>query len=259
MTTPDIITRLKAHPGVTDDTVIGVISSFGKDAEIDIRDTTKDIVATLTTTDIDLENEVLEAKGADLGYLRENGVVFADHNYGLSDYVGDIRAVTPVYGADKQTPKGWKMRFHVCDTLEGETVQKIVDHRGKIGISIGFIAEDFGPPTAEEVKLYTQNGREPTSIVRKFRGFEGSATLLPCNVKCQAAGAPGGKAIFKTGPGQDELLHDVDDLVRLGIITREAASRLGAPITPKRKFHAVSEGRKKLVFGDGGVVFKVRA
>ena len=242
MNATTILNRLKQHPGITDDAVVGVVSSFGKDAEIDARDNrTRDIVATLTTTDIDLDNEILVAKGANHDYLRENGVMFADHNYSLQDYVGDIRAVTPIYGADKENPRGWRVRFHVCDTLAGESVQKIVEHRGKIGISIGFVAEDYGPPTNDELKHYTQNGRAPASIVRRFRSFEGSATLLPCNVKCQAVSAEGAKAIFKTGQVQDELLHDVDDLVSKGVITREGAYLLGMPITPKRKVFAVSD------------------
>lgn len=246
--------RLKQHPGISEETTVGVVSSFGKGAEVVTKgDRTRDIVAVLTTSDIDLEDEVLVPEGADLSYFRRNGVIFADHQYDMTDYVGDLRAITPMYGVDKATIKGWKIRFHVCDGLMGQTVQKIVEHRGKIGISIGFKTVDYGPLDEAEKRLYTQNGKVPRSIVRAYEAFEGSTTLLPCNVTCQSIGSSDFKSITKSAQ-IEELLHDVDDLVRLGIITREAAARLGMPITPKRKVFAVSSPVASVKVFDWGSV-----
>lgn len=242
MNTPDIITRLKAHPGITDDTTVGVVSSFGKGAEIDIKADTRDIVATLTTSDIDLEDEVLVPSGGNMDYLLENGKLFADHNYDLNSYAGVLRTIAPVYSvSDKSNPRGWKIRFNVPNLPIGNTILAIVEHAGKIGVSVGFKVVDYGPPTPEEIAAHGVGGKKPRSIVRLWDAFEGSPTLLPCNVKCQAIRDGAAKSIYRVGPGSDELLHTADDLLRKGLIDRESAFRLGMPTTPTRKVFAVSE------------------
>lgn len=256
---PDIITRLKAHPGIADDATVGVVSSLGKGAEIVSKDDTLDILATLTTTDVDLDDEVLVAGGGDVSYLKRNTAIFADHNYDMMNYVGAMRSIYQ-YG-DPENPKGWKMRFHVSDMPLGKACAKIVEFAGQIGISIGFKAIDFGPPTAEELELYGGT-KKFSSIVRKWEAFEGSTTCLPCNVPCQGVSGSSVKTpIISVGKSVD-MYNAVEELVTRGIIDRESASLLGMPISAKRKMHAVTtptKTRKKLILMDNGLVMIKRS
>lgn len=243
MTTPNIITRLKAHPGITDETTVGVVSSFGKGAEVDLKADTRDIVATLTTSDIDLEDEVLIPGGADMTYFKANKMIFADHRYDMENYVGVLRGLSLI--GDPENPKGWKMRFTVSDSPLGNTAMKIVEHAGQIGISVGFKVMDHGPPTDEESKAYGVSGKKPRSIVRAFDVFEGSTTCLPCNVACQAVIAGGSKSARVVEGRSVDMYNAVDSLLRRGLIEREYVSLLGMPITPDRKVFAVSVPRRR--------------
>lgn len=237
MIATDIITRLKAHPGITDGTTVGVVSSYGKGAEVDLKNDTRDIIATLTTSDIDLEDEVLVPGGADMTYFRANKMIFADHRYDMENYVGVLRGLSPL--GDPDSPKGWKMRFSVCDTPLGNTAMKIVEHAGQIGISVGFKVHDHGPPTDEESKAHSIGGKKPRSIVRLYDVFEGSTTCLPCNVACQAVIAGGSKSARVVEGKSVDMYNAVDSLLRRGLIEREHASLLGMPVTAQRKVFAV--------------------
>jgi hypothetical protein len=109
------------------------------------------------STDIDLEDEVVVPDGANRAYIQANGKMFADHKYGQSDVVGKIRAYIPVMSGGSQS--AWKVRFHLASTDAGMTAAKIIDELGGIGLSVGFFAKDYGPPSAEEKTLYGKGGR----------------------------------------------------------------------------------------------------
>jgi hypothetical protein len=111
------------------------------------------------STDIDLEDEVVVPSGADRAYIQANGKMFADHKYGQSDVVGKIRAYIPVMSGGSQS--AWKVRFHLASTDAGMTAAKIIDELGGIGLSVGFFAKDYGPPSAEEKTLYGKGGTGP--------------------------------------------------------------------------------------------------
>lgn len=234
MNATNILQRLKGHNvTVKDGERIGVVSSFGRGAEIVTKDDrTRDILVTANTGDIDLDNEVVVPAGANTAYFERNKMIFADHLYDLDKVAGKMRQLQK-YPSDTEH-KSWRVRAHINDNPIGNTVRTIVEETGQIGVSIGFIAKDYGAPTDDERKAYkAADGSSPQSVVREWDWFELSFTALPCNVACQSMAVTQGKSV--------DMLDAVDQLVTKGMIDRESASLLGMPITPKRKFHATTD------------------
>ena len=234
MNATTILTRLKQHPGVLDQSKMGVVSSFGKGAEVRVKsdDRTRDLVVIANTDDIDLDNEVVVPSGANTSYFERNKQIFADHQYDLGNVVGTLRNL---YRYPNETDhKAWRVVMHLHDNALGKAAQTIVEKTGQIGVSIGFVAKKFGPPDDEERKAYrSKDGTSPRSIVREWDWFELSVTALPCNVACQSLAVTQGKSA--------DMLNEVERLVTKGQIDRESAYLLGMPIEPKRKVFAVSE------------------
>ncbi|MBO6739051.1 MAG: hypothetical protein JJ916_04240 [Phycisphaerales bacterium] len=233
MNATNILHRLKGHNvTVKDGERIGVVSSFGRGAQIVTKsDRTRDIVVTANTGDIDLDNEVVIPSGANTAYFERNKMIFADHMYDLNQVAGKMRRLDKY--PSETDHQSWRVRAHINDNPIGNTVRTIVEETGQIGVSIGFIAKDYGAPTEDERKRFkSADGSTPHSVVREWDWFELSFTALPCNVACQSMAMTEGKSA--------DMLEAVDRLVTKGLIDRESASLLGMPITPKRKVHAVS-------------------
>lgn len=232
MNSTQLINRIKDYSKADPDAKVGVVSSFGYGAKTLVQDRNTDIVVIANTGDIDLDNEVVDPRGADVSYFMKNGVVFADHNYGLNDVAGHMRALSKYPSVSDH--QAWKVRIGVIDSPMGNAVMTIVDQLGQIGVSIGFVAKDYGPPTTEERKAFrTKDGNEPGSVVRAWKWFELSFTALPCNVACQSMVMTEGKSL--------DMVSGVERLVTKGLVDREIASRLGVPISPKRKSFALGE------------------
>jgi len=241
----DILTRLKSHPGISEDATVGVVSSFGKGAEVVTKsERTRDIVVTANTGDIDLENEVVIPSGANTEYFVRNGMIFADHLYDLNQVAGKMRRLDKY--PSETDHKSWRVRAHVADNPIGNTVMTIVRETGQIGVSIGFVAKDFGPPDDSEKKAFSKGGQAPRSVVREWDWFELSFTALPCNVACQSMAVTEGKSA--------DMMNAVDELVTKGLIDRNSAHLLGMPITPKRKVFAVSGQTASVKVFDWGSV-----
>jgi hypothetical protein len=185
-------------------------------------------IAIATTEDIDLDEEVVVSRGLTKTYVERNRQLFCDHQYGMGDVVGAIRQIKAY--PDQTDQRGWKVRISLNDTLMGQTTRKIIEDSGQIGLSIGFRALDYGPPTDEERARYTQGGKQPKAIVRSGDWFELSATPLPCNVSCQT-----GQVVR----ADEKRAADLVEMVRVGKIDREIAAMLGIPVEPKRKLWAV--------------------
>ena len=250
MKSTDIISRMKSHHGLKSDAKVGIVSSFGKGAEVDLKADTRDITAIVNTNDIDLESEVVEASGANPKFFLKNRQVFGDHKYEIENGVGVLRKLSP--HPSTADHRAWKMRIRVNDNPIGNAVLKIVQETGQIGFSVGFIATDAGQPTDEErVKFGGDNPENLRTIVRAWDWFETSATLLPCNVSCQSLDSVESKSL--------DMLNAVDNMVVKGLIGRDIASLLGAPITSKRKIYTVPSPKPRyLVTADGDQV-RIRA
>ena len=194
------------------------------------------------TDDVDLEGEVVRPDGADKDYLDANRSMFADHKYGTMDVVGKIRVFKRIREGGRH--RAWQVKFKLATTEMGLTTAKIIDELGGIGLSVGFIAREYGPPTAEEKTLYTKGGKSPHNIIRSWEWFELSTTALPANKACQTAAVT----------YDEKYAADVERLVTKGTITRAGASKLGLPITAERKVFAVNP--RRVILPDGSVVVR---
>lgn len=236
-----IIDRIKSHPGVSESDKVGVVSSFGKGADVIVKADTRDIVVTANTGDIDLDHEVVVPSGADTSYFLKNRHVFADHKYDIADGAGRLRSLSPY--PSKEDHRAWKMRVRINDNPIGNAIMDIVRETGQIGVSVGFVAKDYGNPTDDERAKYGgDNPDRLTAVIRKWDWFETSFTLLPCNVACQSDAFTEGKSL--------DMLDAVDRMVTKGVIKRDVAAALGMPITTKRTIIAMPK-KKRLIFPDG--------
>lgn len=245
-----IIDRIKSHPGVSESDKVGVVSSFGKGAEVDVKSDTRDIIVIANTNDIDLDSEIVVASGADPTYFLKNRQVFADHKYDIENGAGKLRSLSE--HPSKDDHRAWKMRVRINDNPIGNAIMDIVKETGQIGVSVGFVATDYGTPTEDErTKYASKNPTALHAIIRAWDWFETSFTLLPCNVSCQSTAMAESKSL--------DMLDAVDRMVTKGLIKRDIAALLGMPITKKRVIHAVTTPKFKSIVYPGGGVMRVRS
>jgi hypothetical protein len=157
-----------------------------KSLKLDTEANKRDIIVRANTAAIDCENEVVVPEGASLGYLEKNRKVFFEHRYNYpEDCIGAIRR-----GYPKLVDGEWMVRIGVSRCEAGDRLLRDAADFG-IGVSIGFDALDYGPPTDDEIKRY--GGGVPfRSIVRKWEWIELSVTAMPCNVECQSIAVDAG-------------------------------------------------------------------
>jgi hypothetical protein len=175
------IAAIKSRHGLPEDAPVGIFATFDTKAALDTANGNNDVIAIATTDDVDLDDEVVLPQGCDWSYLVANKKLFVDHEYDIKHCVGSLRSMAPFPSTN--AVKGWKFRARLYDGMPypaAEAVRKIIEQDG-IGISIGFLAIDYGPPTAEERVKYPG----ASSIVRESKLLEASFTCLPCNVSCQ--------------------------------------------------------------------------
>jgi len=240
-----LIERLQGHAFVKSrGGTAGIVGSYGKGAEVDLRDDTEDIVVIANTGDIDLEKERVLPSGADDSYFRANRQMFADHKYDIESGAGEARAISPY--PNRQELKAWKIRCRIRSNPIGKAIRAVVEDTNQIGVSIGFVPLDYGTPTSEERE---KMGGEFASIVRSWEWFETSFTLLPCNVACQSMAVTEGKSW--------DMVDSADRLLSADKIDREAAYALGMPIAAKRRIFSVAAAKSKNTT-DGDIV-RVRA
>lgn len=187
-----------------------------------------DYIAIANTDDLDLDDEIVMPSGANTSYIKANGKLFANHNYENADVVGSIRSMSAYPSTANH--KAWQVRIKLTTLEAGETVRKIIEETGTIGLSVGFFAREYGPPTPEEKKAYSVGAKTPRSIVRQWDWFELSATALPCNKACQTMGIA----------TDEKHAAEIERLVTKGLISRNGAAKLGLPVGAERKFFRVS-------------------
>jgi hypothetical protein len=225
---PNAIDRLLAYgKGMGLEGPVGIRSAVGARFHKAADDQGRpEYVALANTDDVDLEDEVVDPRGADLSYISKNMKLFADHRYNAEDVVGSLRYINRYPNAtDAKSQTAWQVRFKIARTEAGKTVQTIIEDTGGIGLSVGFLARDYGPPSSDEAKRYSKGGKQPRSIVRAWDWFELSATALPANKACQTQGV-----VY-----DEKHLGAIERLVTKGRISRAGAARVGLPIALERK------------------------
>jgi phage head maturation protease len=110
-------------------------------------------------------------------YFGKNWNLFVDHRYDTMSCVAKCRSLK------LQDGRGWLCRGALIRNPENPMIQAVraLALAGALGMSIGFEALDYGPPTADEKKAY----KGAVSIVRAWRLLEVSYTPMPMNVECQ--------------------------------------------------------------------------
>lgn len=177
-----IKSRLRADYQLSADAPVGVSGVWCKEATLDDSPGNMDIEAIATTDAVDCDNEVVLPGGADFAsYLAKNKAIFVDHEYGAMTTVGKLRSLTPYPDAKRQ--RGWKARVALLRNTDNPFVKQVraLAEAGMLGMSIGFLALDYGPPTEDEKAMYPR----ARSIVRRWQCLEISYTTMPCNVECQ--------------------------------------------------------------------------
>lgn len=206
--------RAKAAYGI-DAASVGIVSSFGQKADVNPR--RREITWIANTSDIDMEDEVVVPEGLDPSrYFDKNRAIFLDHRYETMYKIGMMRSRKLV--DDAQMRKFWQVHAYIMPTELGNAVLAMAEEGGGMPCSIGFAAVDWGSPTKEETKRYSQRDIAPRTIVRKADWIELSATAIPMNVSCQ------GKLC---GEPEPKSLSLIDSLVCKGRITRNAALAMG--------------------------------
>jgi hypothetical protein len=219
--------QLKHKYGLDESAKVGIVGTYCKAQTVD---EARNIVSVINTSDIDSQYEVVMANGMDRSYLDRNKKVFLDHQYSFDKAVGSIRYLQGM--PDPQNPTAWKASTFVYDKPGDPTGDQLlyVARTTGIGASVGFEALDYSQPTADEIQRFKQAGKPvPDAIIRRWKAIEFSFTAFPCNVACQ------GYAV--EGSDTDQRMQAFDEMIVKGSITREFASRLGFPTTPKRKLH----------------------
>jgi HK97 family phage prohead protease len=204
---PISLDAIKAHHG-----------AFAKEGEVRVK------VATIKTPSIDreqrivkgnvgaavpdLDSEVVLPAGLDTFYFPDRvKAVYFGHNYDAMP-VGTCRSL-----AVRDGGKSLYASTYILPGAKGDDLLTAMEHGAISGFSIGFMPEEFGPPTPEEVKAYGHH----TTIVRKGMLLEYSITAMPCN--------------------PDALV----DLVSKSLIHRSSAVAFGLPDSPERRVFAVTE------------------
>jgi HK97 family phage prohead protease len=165
----------------------------------------------VSTTSVDLDNEIVVPSGMDLSYFPGCvKAVYLNHDY----------SSLPVATCRKLTPQGDAL---FCQTYirrgpMGDDLLLAIEDGAVNGFSVGFKPIDFGPPTMDERKAYG----ECDTVVRSSKLLEYSIVSMPAN--------------------PDALI----EMVSKGKIRRESAVRFGLDDSPVRKFHAVTERTRRV-------------
>lgn len=175
-----LVLRAKQHGIVADP---GSVGTFGRmfSKSIITEDGGVNIEGFASTETVDSDREVLLADGLNFDTLRRLKTIYCDHEYGVRSSVGTLRHIT----REKHwSGGGWRIKVRmlpaeVCDIAP---IIEALARQGAMGFSVGYVAHDHGPPTAEESKRYAK----ARSIVRKAEVFEVSFTSMPCNMACAA-------------------------------------------------------------------------
>lgn len=185
MTGQEIARRLRERAGIKDNAPVGMCTTFTKGVHVaDNRDGKYAEVKGFATTDaVDSVGDVIVPGGLDwTTYFEKNGkTLFVDHTYDVLSRVGKARRLYMSKTASGSN--GWMMHALIDRSAPKAAAVLAGAEDGSIGLSIGFEADDYGPPTADERKVYPKAG----NIIRRGKIIEVSFTYMPCNVECQSS------------------------------------------------------------------------
>lgn len=178
------------------------------------------VKGTITSTTPDMDGEVvLGSKLSRAFFPKQVNTVYLAHDY--TKPVGACRGWSIQDGGHSMFAT-----TYISQTSLGQDTLTMMKEKVISGFSIGFAAQDFGPPSADEVKAYG----ECDTIIRGGTLIEYSITPMPCN--------------------PDALVS----LVSKGLIHRSSAVACGLDDSPIRK----SWRAFPIVCDDGTVIMPMR-
>lgn len=152
-------------------------ASFVKNYElkrIDIDEDEKAFIATITTSAIDRDNEVVLPKGGNYEDFLKNPVILFGHNYNAMPVA---RALWVKAQGGRIVAKGVP-----APTQIGSEVYELIKGGFLNAVSIGFkpIDDEFGPPTTKELEKHPDWSGVKT-VYRKWKLLEFSVVPVPSN------------------------------------------------------------------------------
>jgi hypothetical protein len=226
---------MRKHFALKADAPVGIVSSFGTEQSVNTN--SRSLWVTATTSDIDLDKEVVVPVGADTSYFFRVGSCYIDHQYDFGSCVGKLRSAQPIVSNGEQT--GWKCHIGILPLTKSPYADDVLvmAQNGGVGVSIGFNATDVGKPSVDEMKRYKQGALVPRSIVRSWNWMETSITMMPCNMQALQLGY--GQGMEKAAKELDTLirkrLDSVDNLLTSGRISAQTAEAFGFQRSDRRK------------------------
>jgi len=184
----EAMARMRHKFKVKDGEATGVLGGYMVKAEAQVTDTERVLEFIATTSDVDLDEEVVDPAGGDWSYFdnANQKKMFLDHKYDSEYCIGLVRAKSKYMEGERQV--GWKMRAFIYPSLKTPHADDFWTRSlyGPMGISIGFIGLEVSGLTPSERKVWP--GAQ--TIVRRWKAIEVSGTGIPCNVRCQTLAGP---------------------------------------------------------------------
>lgn len=165
------------------------------------------VEAIANTAAIDLDDEVVLPSGADPTYFDKNRSILYNHS-------SDLPVGKMVWRKFDKQRNRWVVRMNIGKATPFQRDLRAMVAEGSIrGVSIGFLAMDFGRPSPEEIGRFGKH----RSIVRVWKWMELSLTALPCNVEAIIASSGKGAIGRKSAELMTTLLESQRDRYTLVI------------------------------------------
>src|SRR5574343_128777 len=100
----EIRAEIRKYGKLPEDAKVGVVSSFAQEQRVD--EANRSLWVTATTSDIDLEREVVVPSGADTSHFFALRNIFIEHKLDFAHCVGKLRSAQPRYGKNGEQD-GW--------------------------------------------------------------------------------------------------------------------------------------------------------
>lgn len=142
-------------------------------------DEERTVVALISTTDEDSDNDVIMPTGADLKRFTKNPVIHVNHSYKVEDVVGKAVALSV-------QEDGILAKIQFASTPKAEDVWNLVKNGYVSANSIGFLIKEAFYAGTEEFKKYCRDNKVKVKdtcrrIITKFELLESSIVSIPAN------------------------------------------------------------------------------
>jgi len=141
-----------------------------KEPDVDMKERT--FQATITRTSLDLDNEVVLARGLNIKDFKNNGIILAYH-----DGTFPVGTTTDI----KRVGEEFRIKARFASEAASERINEVYQ-LVKEGIlrtmSIGMLVTETRAPTAQDIKEYSKDVRR---IISKAKLLEASFVTIPSN------------------------------------------------------------------------------